>query len=46
MKVWAMIVKEQVEMSVIEWVEHWLSEGKVQGSNPSAANAGSVTARV
>ena len=26
-----------------QWVEQWLSAGKVQGSNPSAADAGSVT---
>ena len=24
---------------MVEWLEHWLSEGKVQGSNPSVANA-------
>ena len=35
-----------VEISVAEWVEHWLSKGKVQGSNLSAANAETVMGRL
>ena len=30
-----------IESAVAEWVEHWLFEGKVHGSNPPAANVGS-----
>ena len=39
--------KEGIEsLFVGVWVEQWLPEGKVKGSNPSAAKAGSVTGRV